>query len=134
MLVPGGNLLAQALQLLNPTTIRYFQATGNGTSDSGRMTPTFAKGRDIDGCSVQPVPRSKYADYGFMHNKNYVTLWVPYGVIDIQRNTSGDNFVWGGHRYQIESNMDWFQQDGWLSTTAMDIGPASKYPEVPDNA
>ena len=51
--------------------------------------------------------------YGLDLQKDYYTFYTSNDVLDIQRDVSGDQLIFNGKRYQVESNNDWYPMDGW---------------------
>ena len=114
-MIPGLNILAEALKLIGSQTVRYYKATNRTKTAAGFFNSQFAAGVDITQGSVQAVPRSKYQILGLELQKKYVTWFVPQlAVVTLERGTSGDEFEYNGERFQAESVTDWAAQDGWL--------------------
>lgn len=122
MTVPGSNLLMEALELIEPQTVQYFQNTGRTKTGAGILIPTLAAAVPVTLCSLQPVPRSKFDVLGLDYSKNYVWWFVPRHTIGIERDASGDQINYGGKLYQVESLTDWEGQDGWLAALCVQIG------------
>lgn len=125
MLVPGGNLLDLAMRMLNPQTVKYFKYLDRTTNTIGYDVTTFNPGVDIEGGSVQPVPRDRYEAYGFDVSKNYILWYTDANVSGAERATSGDQVEVLGRRWQLTSENQWTLVDGWTGVTAIDIGPAT---------
>lgn len=120
MAIPGSNLLRKALTVIKPQEVVYFRYIGRSTTGAGIYESGFAPGKKRKG-SVQPVPRELYERFGLDMQKNYVKFFQPRDAEDIGRNTSGDQFVFDGNRYQIESNVPWFGVDGWTQSLSVQI-------------
>lgn len=72
--------------------------------------------------SVQAVNRAAYQSLGLNFSKRYIKIITDVDVVDLKRDTSGDEFVVGGMRYKITSESSWFVQDGWISCIAIEVG------------
>ena len=122
MTTPGSNLFAQAIRLIAPTRIQYFEYTGRTQNAARQWVASFAEPVELI-ASVQMVPRAKYVQYGLDFQRQYIKVWASQDFIDLARDASGDKFTWGGSVYQLESQNTWFLQDGWASCMAVEIGP-----------
>jgi E217 collar protein gp28 len=122
--VPGSNLLAEALQLIEPQTVRYFQWTDRATSATGRQVSEFAPGVDIEEGSLQAVPLTRYAMLGLDLKKKYTSWFVTVEVVGVDRDRAGDCYEFNGRRYQVVTETNWFTQDGWVCVIGVDIGAA----------
>lgn len=123
-MIPGSNLLNMALTVIRPQTIQFFAFTGRATNAIGLDEATYAAPVAVRG-SVQPVPRSQYQRMGLDYNKRYVNLYASTDIDDLARDTAGDQIEFNGRRYEIMGEDDWFPQDGWNGTLAVDIGAAT---------
>lgn len=124
-MIPGSNILSQALSVLGHTSVNYFQYAGRITNAGGVMLTTYSTPILVSG-SVQPVKRSKYETMGLDFEKNYITWFVMnIGVIDLERDVSGDVIETLGRRWQLVGLNNWYQIDGWKSVLGIDIGAAT---------
>lgn len=128
-MIPGGNLLVQALTLISSQTVRYFAYTGRTTTITGREVSAFASGVDHTLGSAQAVPRSRYAELGLDWSRSYVSWFVPASVLGVERDRSGDEFQYIGRRYKVQSVTPWMSQDGWNEVRGVDIG-LEPFPEL----
>jgi hypothetical protein len=110
-----------ASQLLQFQAIQYYQYLSRSLNAIGQDITVYATAQEIRG-SWQPVPRKLYFTYGLDLQKDYFTFYAPYDVLDVTRNVSGDQLVFKGKRFQVESNNDWFQIDGWKGILCVDLG------------
>lgn len=129
MSTPGSNLFKRAIKLIKPTTIQYFKYDGRTLNDVKQWISTFAAPTDIT-ASVQAVPRSVYKQFGLDLQKQYIKFFAPVDFFDLSRDTAGDKVVFNGRLYQINSQTDWFVQDGWASCLAADVGPFTGNPNA----
>jgi hypothetical protein len=124
MTTPGSNLLKQALTVINPQFITYYKAASRTVNTIGQYVTTYASGLLVRG-SFQAVPRRLYMAYGLDLQKSYYTFYTLNDMIDVVRDVSNDQLVYNGLRYQVESNNDWFAQDGWKGVLCCYITPGS---------
>lgn len=110
--VPGQNVLRMALTLIHKQCLRYYQFSSRALNSVGQDVTTYLAPVTMRG-SWQPVPRKVYMQYGLDFQKDYYTFYTSNDVLDIQRDVSGDQLIFNGKRYQVESNNDWFPMDGW---------------------
>jgi hypothetical protein len=129
--IPGSNLFKQASLLIRPTNIVWYRFASRALNASKQWITTYAAPENIL-ASVQAVPRNKYIENGLEFQKNYVKIFAAANLIDLQRDNSGDRFIYGSAWYQIESNNPWFLQDGWVSTMAVQIPGIIPPPPPPD--
>lgn len=122
-MIPGSNILNIALSVIARQTVSYFAFTGRVLNAVGEDIPSYADSVDIVG-SLQPVPRILYEQYGLDLQKTYYTFYTSNPVKDVGRDVSGDQFEFGGQRFQVESNNDWYAQDGWKGVLCVLIGAA----------
>lgn len=122
MSVPGSNLLNMALTVIAPQTVKLFKTTARAANAIGMQVSAYAAPVNVRG-SFQPVPRNLYQQYGLDFNKNYATFYVSALIQDVTRATGGDQVEFGGRRYQVLSENDWIQVDGWTAPLLVDIGP-----------
>lgn len=112
-MIPGSNILKQALSIIASQTISYYKATGRSLNAIGQYITTYASPVSILG-SFQPVPRTLYQVYGLDFQKSYFTFYTSTNLIDVQRDVSPDKIVFNSQTYQCISNNDWFAIDGWV--------------------
>lgn len=127
-MIPGSNLLSQALTRIAPTEIQWLQFTGRELNDVRQWVSSFADPVTIL-ASVQAVPRSRYESLGLDFQKRYISIFALTNIADLTRNESGDRFIWGGRLYEVPSKTDWIPQDGWNEIIAVDVGAYVAPPE-----
>ena len=123
-MIPGSNLLAFAFSMITPQPFGYEPFLGRVNNAVGLYESSYGELQTLMG-SIQAVSRRVYQDYGLDFQKNYVTIYVSKNVIDVTRDTSGDRATINGRLFQIISQTDWFNIDGWVSFLAVDVGPVS---------
>jgi hypothetical protein len=120
-MIPGQNLLNMCLTLIHKQTVQYYQFVSRETNSVGQDITTYASPIILVG-SFQPVPRKLYELYGLDLQKDYSTFYTSNNLLDITRDVSGDQIAYIGRRYQVESDNDWFSQDGWKGVLCVDLG------------
>lgn len=120
MIVPGSNLLAQALGVIAPQGVSIQRWTGRAKNANGDWVTSYAAPVTIAG-SLQAVSRTLYVQLGLDMAKNYVMLYTTEPVKIIERDGSGDRVTYGGKLYQGESAVDWRAQDGWGSYLFVEV-------------
>jgi hypothetical protein len=122
-MIPGQNLLNMCLTLIAKQSIIYYRFVSRAPNAVGQDITTYAAPVTIVG-SFQAVPRKEYYLYGLNLQKNYSTFYSSNNVLDVSRDVSGDQLTYNGLRYQVESNNDWYAQDGWKGILVVEIGAA----------
>ena len=120
MNVPGSNLLMQALSLISAQSFQYIAFQSRLTNSIGYDVNTYAAPITIQG-SIQPVPRSLYDQYGLQIQKNYIWVYTPNAVVDIDRDRSSDKVIFNSNTYQILSDTLWYPLDGWTAAIAIQV-------------
>ncbi len=123
-MIPGQNLLNMALTVIARQTLQYYQYASRALNVVGQEVTTYQSPVNMFG-SWQPVPRKLYMQYGLDLQKDYFTFYTSNNVLDVVRDVSGDQLVFNGRRYQVESNNDWFELDGWKGVLCCNIDGAS---------
>jgi hypothetical protein len=118
--IPGTNLLKKASKLIKFTTIQYYTAGARTLNAARQWVPGFAAATPLR-ASVQAVNRSSYAEMGLNFNSFYVQVYASLNIIDLQRDSSGDRFIYSNDLYQMENGQSWFEQDGWATCLAVRI-------------
>lgn len=107
MRVPGGNILGMALRVIVPQTVQWRAFVSRDENSVGDTIPVFADPVDIAQCSVQPVDKKLYQQFGLNLAKNYETLWTMGPVYPTARDRDGDIILFGGKTFQCESDRFW---------------------------
>ncbi len=125
------NLLNRALRLLPAQTISYYKDLGRANNEIGVYETNYALPVDIKG-SLQAVPLNSYQTLGLDFGKKYVIFYTRTDLITIERNVSGDIFVWNNEWYQCQSSTDWHKLNGWMGVIAVETDKRPPQP-VQDN-
>lgn len=118
--VPGSNLLKQALKVIKPTTIQYVKWNGRSLNAARQYVDSYDSPTDMR-ASVQAVKRSSYVSLNLDFQKDYVKIWANVDLISLDRDYSGDVFIWNSKQYKLVDDTDWDVQDGWASALAVRI-------------
>lgn len=121
MTVPGSNLLLRAKRLIRFSTVDYFSFKSRTLNDVRQWIPEFDPSFKLS-ASVQAVQRDTYTQYGLDFQRNYVRLYAAHNIIDLERDSSGDRFIYNGRLFQLESQFTWWHEDGWDRCLAVEIG------------
>jgi hypothetical protein len=123
-MIPGVNVLAMAHQLISYQTFWHSAFKGNVEDTAGIDQPTYFVPVKVQG-SVQPTPRTLVAQMGWDLQKDYITIYSPasLSVRDVERGRAADMVDFKNERYNVESNTDWTNQDGWRASVCVKIGP-----------
>lgn len=119
--IPGQNILNMALTVIWRQTLMYYQYVSRSLNSVGQDVTVYASPVELVG-SWQPVPRKLYVIYGLDLQKDYFTFYTSNNLLDITRDVSGDQISFMGRRYQVESDNDWYQLDGWKGVLCVDLG------------
>lgn len=123
-MIPGSNLLAMALRVISSQEVQHFRFLTRSTNAIGQDVANYADPAPIGG-SFQPVPRAAYINLGLDFNRDYAVYYTSNAILDIGRDESGDQFEYGGRRWQALSDNDWKKVDGWVGVMMIDIGTAT---------
>jgi len=114
------NLLKQATHLIPMDDVIYYKYSSKALDDVGREVLTFASPLNIK-ANVQAVSRNRYVELGLDLNKKYVTIFTYENMQDVDRDKSGDKFIYNGETFKVESETDWLAKDLWTYYTAVRI-------------
>lgn len=112
MIIPGSNILNQALTVIARQSFTYEAFVSRSTNSIGMLNAVYATPVTLTG-SVQPVPRNRYESYGLNFQKNYYMVFIAQNSIDTARDVTGDRIIFLTKTFQVESKTDWFGIDGW---------------------
>lgn len=129
MRVPGSNVLNKAFNAIARDILWYYQAIGTTQNAIGQRVVEYQDGVQVRG-SFQPVPKSKYTHIGLDLQKSYFYLFISRNFIDLQRNIAADQLGFRGQRFQIQSNTEWYNIDGWLQILCVELGRDHAVPNV----
>lgn len=120
MIVPGSNLVKIARRLIKYQSVQYFKFLESAPDAVGQLVSVFELPQSIQG-SWQPVKRSLYNQMGLNFSKDYANFYSANDLLGISRDYSGDEVVYNGARYKIESVTRWYVLDGWNAALLVKI-------------
>ena len=129
MSTPGSNLLKRARKLIKFGSVKYYATTGRTLNTARQWVASFGPSSPLS-CSVQAVPRSVYQKEGLDFNKFYVRVWAPLAMASLDRDTSGDRFIYNSDLYSFSDGENWFAQDGWATVLAIRIKSGATGPDL----
>lgn len=121
-MIPGSNILAQALSVITPTTVMYHKALSRDTNAVGQYVTKYDEGACISG-SLQPVPQVLYAQLNLDFSKQYYMFYSTTQIHDVDRDKSPDKIVYMGAEYITVSRSDWSSIDGWNGVMFVKVKP-----------
>jgi len=125
-MIPGVNLLRQALKLIGPQTVKLQLFSSRAVQPNGQWRSTYSAPVDIPEGSLQAVPVTRYAAMGLDFERTYVTWYTSAKCQGAARDRSPDQFIWNGRLFDVHSVTPWMMQDGWNEVVGVDVGPASE--------
>lgn len=120
-MIPGQNILNMAFTMIAKQTVTYYKFISRSPNSVGQDVTVYAAPVAMTG-SFQAVPRKMYRELGLDLQKGYSTFYTSNNLLDIARDVSGDQIAFNGRRFQVQSNNDWFAQDGWKGVLCVDLG------------
>jgi len=115
MIVPGSNNLALALSIQGKEKINYFRSNGRTVNARGNYISAYEPPFSILG-RFQAEQRTGIAEQGQELQRSIATIYLSTSMIDVTRNTQGDQVSYGGKLWQLLSNLEWNKQDRWASS------------------
>lgn len=115
------NLLNTALRAIPKQSVDYYQFLSRETNEAGRDVSLYADAITLTG-SFQAVSWDRIQFLGLDSEKEYVAFYTSNDLLNIERDTSGDQIGFQGKRYQIIGKPnDWVRQDGWNGVLCVKI-------------
>ena len=121
-MTPGDNLLMIAMGAIEPQLVQYKKCVGRVENAAGYFVSEFAPQVTVASSSVQAVPRAMYSQLGLDLQKRYVRWFVSAAIADVSRENSGDQIIYSGRIYAVESMTEWYGQDGWNEALCVCVG------------
>lgn len=118
--VPGSNLLEDAFEAIETMEVLVSHQGERVKNAVGQYITPFEPPVAFEG-SVQAVNRSAYQQLGLDFSKKYVTIYLCADVHSFTRNTSGDRITVGTKNFEIVSDLDWFEIDGWVGLLCVQL-------------
>ena len=120
MIVPSSNLLNAAFAVIARQPFLLLRQGARVLNGIVIYETQYLAPQPLSG-SIQAVNRSVYQREGLDFQKNYIEIFVSTDVIDLSRDYAGDLIEWNNRRFQITSNFEWFNIDGWVQFRAVEI-------------
>lgn len=120
-MTPGSDILADAFSCIDTNTVRYIAAGQRTKNRVGQFVSDLAAEPVEYEASVQAVDRKSYVELGLDMNRRYYTIFLSANVQDFAHGTTGDRIEFGTKKYDVESNNDWFDVDGWVSLLCVQV-------------
>lgn len=121
MNIPGINLLNMAHRLIARQEVKYYRFLNRTTNENGLDIAEYAPFVTLN-AGVQAVPQDLYERYGLEFQKEYISVFLPMDILDVDRDWSGDQMGFAGARYNCVSATDWHGQDGWMQVICLKVG------------
>lgn len=121
MTTPGSNTLKQALSIQGKQSVEFFDADSRTKNEIGQFVSVYKPPVKVSG-AFQPTSRALLQQLGIEFQKDLHTIFLSKKIIDVDRATQGDQFVYGGRLWQVLSNTNWFLQDGWMMAVCANQG------------
>lgn len=118
--VPGGNLLTAAFRLISTQYVRYYKFNARTLNSQGLYVSSYTLVGDIK-ASVQSQENTVAHQNGTEVQRDLVTVFIPANAVDLMRGVSGDQFWLAGVLYKMESQVSWFDRDGWVECSCIAI-------------
>lgn len=120
-MIPGQNILNMALTVIAKQTVTYLQANGRRLNAIGQDITDYMNPKLIKG-SFQPIQKNLYQSLGLDFQKSYFNFFVSKDVIDIRRDFSSDQLIFGNQLFQCLSCTEWIGVDGWVQVLCEYVG------------
>lgn len=114
------NLLNMAMTVVGKQSFAYTKYLSRTLNNSGLWDSIYDVPRPLSG-QVQAVPRELFEKYGLDFQGTYLMFFVSRDILDVQRDVAGDQIKFGGATYQVLSETDWLQINGWTSVIAVKV-------------
>jgi len=119
-MIPGGNILDLALSIQGTQEMQYMRYGLRTLAANGDWVVGFAQAVTVCG-SIQPIKRSLYEHMGLDFQKNYHNIFVELNVGDVRRAAAGDQFIYNGRTFTVQSNEAWIDMDGWDQCLCVEV-------------
>lgn len=123
-MIPGANLLASALTVIQPQAVEFYKATGRAPNTQGREAVVYDEKRTLYG-SFQPIDPGRVAFYGLDAGKEYANFYAQVPFANASREGPPDKLVYQGEAYEVQKVTKWLAQDGWDGVRVVKTGPAT---------
>lgn len=123
MTIPGSDLLAEALTVINGTELLWYRSQGRAQDAEGNWVTSFADPVTVDG-SWQPIDSSKYEYLGLDVQRSYQIFYTHAPIQTVEANKTPDFIVANGRKWVAQKDVsNWLAYDGWGVFVFIDEGP-----------
>lgn len=136
---PGGNLLLQALRLIEPTPVRYYFYMGDYTTPARVTVPMYRPGPVINTGNVQPIDGTRLVQLGLQADKRAWTWRVNWSIEGPERSPRWERgrqpdiavLVLAGETIvcEVKSTTQWGGLDGWNAVVLVET--AKRVDQIP---
>lgn len=121
-MIPGADILAMALSIMQPTSVQYFPFLSRNVNAIGLEVSTYGAPVTLEG-SLQALPRTEYEQLGLDLAREYIVFYAQADMQNSGRDRENDYLVWNGAKWDIVNVTAWHGIDGWSEVLAVKIGP-----------
>lgn len=121
MMIPGSNLLQQALSVIQPTQLQYYAFKSRDVNNVGIEISDYEEPITLNG-SFQPVPFRLFAQYGLEFNRSYYMFYASANMLNLNRDRANDVLTYHGRKYEVVDPTRWYAIDGWNGIMCVDVG------------
>lgn len=109
-----------ALTIVGTQSFTYLRYLSRTTNSIGVDVPTYESAITLTG-QIQAAPKELFELYGLEFNKNLLVFYVSKDIIDVTRNSAGDQIQFAGKTFNVLSDTPWFDINGWDGVVAVEI-------------
>lgn len=112
-MIPGIGLYKLATSVIGTQQVQYYRFLNRATNSVGYDAANYADPVLIRG-SLQAASWNQLQYLGLDLQKEYINFYTDHDILNVERDTSGDQLAYQGKRYQVIGKpSDWVRQDGW---------------------
>ncbi len=115
------NVLSLAQRLVTPQSVQLKRWIGTQKNAALVLSPVYAEAVPI-AANVEPVDRTVYQAFGLDLQKDYIWLYSTVPLRDLERDKAPDIILWSNQTWNVESNTDWQDVNGWKGSLCVAVG------------
>lgn len=112
-MTPGSNLLDDAFLNIDTYPVNVYRYLGRTLNAIGILAPSYEPEPVTIEASCQAVSLNSYVQLGLDFNKKYINVYLSDDLGIFGRDMAGDKITVGSKQYEVHSDLDWFEFDGW---------------------